>query len=218
MSSEVPIHSLESGDKKLDSNSNMEPMQIAGAKDENASNSSNSVCADFLSWFKLFKHVDDADNKAEKLSYIDLFILFLGFGIRAFGGPVAQIEMMRSELVDEKKWTTNDRFYRAMSVYQVLPGPEATEMACYFGYLSRGRIGSLIGGMGFIIPGVLLMLLWSYIYVTFGIKSTIVQSSFHCVQIIVAAFIFRATFKLSEGALMDNVPDPKDKTKKNQRF
>ena len=118
---------------------------------------------------------------------------------------MAQIEMMRTELVVDGKWITNERFRRVFSVYQVLPGPEATELACYFGYLSRGRIGSLIGGFGFILPGFLLMLLWSYIYVTFGIKSTIVQSSFHCVQIVVAAFIFRATYKLSESALMEEV-------------
>eukprot|EP00598_Pedospumella_elongata_P004021 CAMPEP_0184980308 /NCGR_PEP_ID=MMETSP1098-20130426/10300_1 /TAXON_ID=89044 /ORGANISM="Spumella elongata, Strain CCAP 955/1" /LENGTH=476 /DNA_ID=CAMNT_0027503715 /DNA_START=74 /DNA_END=1504 /DNA_ORIENTATION=- len=143
----------------------------------------------------------DAENNAPRLPPWKIFKLFLWFGCRAFGGPVAQIALMKQELVVDKKWITTERFNRVYSVYQILPGPEATEFACYFGLLSGGRLGSFLGGLGFILPGFAGMLLWSYIYVTFGIDNEYVQRSFRAVQNAVAAMIFRATYKLADGAL-----------------
>ncbi len=66
---------------------------------------------------------------------------------------------MKQEMVVEEKWVSNDRFNRVFAVYQVLPGPEATELACYFGYIAKGRLGSFLGGLGFLVPGFCLMLL-----------------------------------------------------------
>lgn len=116
---------------------------------------------------------------------------------------MAQIALMKQELVTEKKWITNDRFTRVYSVYQILPGPEATELACYFGLLTGGRFGAFLGGLGFVLPGFAGMLLWSYIYVDYGIDNENVQRSFRAVQNAVAAMIFRATYKLADGALKD---------------
>src|SRR5215211_4038055 len=86
-------------------------------------------------------------------SYPKLFWRFLKFGLLAWGGPVAQIGMIRRELVEQERWVTPERFNRALAVYQVLPGPEATELCVYFGYLSRGRLGAVLAGLGFILPG-----------------------------------------------------------------
>jgi chromate transporter len=61
-------------------------------------------------------------------SYLKLFLRFLRFGFLAWGGPVAQIAMIRHELVDEEKWISSERFNRVLAVYQVLPGPEAHEL------------------------------------------------------------------------------------------
>eukprot|EP01041_Mallomonas_annulata_P004359 gene4359-8674_t len=138
------------------------------------------------------------------MSYLELFLIFLSFGCRAFGGPVAQINMMKEELIIEKKWISMDRFYRVYSVYQILPGPEATELAIYFGTLAKGHIGGILGGLGFLLPGVCLMLLWSWIYVEFGSDNRKVQASFHALQVAVSTFIFRATYKLAEHALHDS--------------
>lgn len=118
-------------------------------------------------------------------------------------GPVAQIALMKQELVSDEKWIPIERFNRVYAVYQILPGPEATELACYFGYLAKGRLGSLIGGVGFLLPGWLLMLLCSYLYVQFGLDNTFVQRSFRCLECAVAAIIFKAVYKLADGALKD---------------
>jgi chromate transporter len=82
-----------------------------------------------------------------------LFWRFLKFGLLAWGGPVAQIAMIRQDLVEEEKWISQERFNRVLAVYQVLPGPEATELCVYFGMLSRGRLGAFLAGLGFILPG-----------------------------------------------------------------
>src|SRR6266511_141022 len=93
-------------------------------------------------------------------SYGTIFLRFLKFGLLAWGGPVAQIAMIRQELVEEEKWITRERFNRALSVYQVLPGPEAHELCVYFGILAGGRWGGFLAGLGFMLPGFHFMLLF----------------------------------------------------------
>ncbi len=68
--------------------------------------------------------------------YGALFFRFLRFGSLAWGGPVAQIAMIKRELVEEEKWVTPEKFNRAYAVYQMLPGPEAHELCVYFGTLA----------------------------------------------------------------------------------
>jgi putative chromate ion transporter len=169
------------------------------------------------SWFSHFRAVKAAEDyddhsNVPHLSYLELFKISLSFGARAFGGPVTQIAMMKEELVVDQKWISIDRFNRVYAVYQILPGPEATELACYFGYIARGRIGALIGGIGFLLPGSLLMLLWSYLYVTYGLDNRQTQAAFSCIRNTIAASIFRSTYKLADAALNDIEKGTKKKT------
>ena len=78
-----------------------------------------------------------------------LFARFLRFGLLAWGGPVAQIAMIKRELVDEEQWLTPQRFNRLLAVYQVLPGPEAHELCVHLGMMQRGRLGGILAGLGF---------------------------------------------------------------------
>src|SRR5687767_1482914 len=130
-----------------------------------------------------------------------LFLRFLHFGLLAWGGPVAQIAMIRKELVDDEHWVTSDQFNRVLAVYQVLPGPEAHEMCVYFGMLSRGRIGGLIAGLGFMLPGFVLMLALSWFYVTYGMESAIFAGLFYGFQPAVTALIVRAVHRIGTPAL-----------------
>src|SRR5687768_5831923 len=88
-----------------------------------------------------------------------IFKRFLRFGFMAWGGPVAQIAMIRQELVEEEKWVSREHFNKILAVYQILPGPEAHELCVHFGMLAGGRVGGVLAGLGFMIPGFLLMLL-----------------------------------------------------------
>lgn len=137
-------------------------------------------------------------------SYLKFFLRFLRFGFLAWGGPVSQIAMIRQELVEDEKWITPEKFNRVLAVYQALPGPEAHELCVYFGMIARGRIGALLAGLGFMLPGFLLMFALSWFYVTYGINSPIFQSVFLGMQPAVAALIVRAVHRIGGHALYKN--------------
>ncbi len=130
--------------------------------------------------------------------YGRLFLRFLTFGALAWGGPVAQIAMLKAELVERERWVSPARFNRALAVYQVLPGPEAHELCVYFGMLARGRWGGVLAGLGFMLPGFLLMLVMSWAYVRFGMESALVRAAFATVQAAVAALIVRAVHRIGD--------------------
>jgi chromate transporter len=136
-------------------------------------------------------------------SYARLFLRFLRFGFLAWGGPVAQIAMIRRELVDEEHWISNERFNRTLAVYQVLPGPEAHELCVYFGMLARGRVGGLLAGLGFMLPGFVLMFALSWFYLRFGLSSPLFQAIFLGFQAAVVALIVRAVHRIGGHALHD---------------
>ena len=132
-----------------------------------------------------------------------LFFRFLRFGLLAWGGPVAQIAMIRQEVVEEVRWISSERFNRVLAVYQMLPGPEATELCVYFGMQQAGRLGGLLAGLGFVLPGFLLMFALSWFYVTHGIGSPIFAAVFYGFKPAVVALIVRAVHRLGAHALTD---------------
>lgn len=137
-------------------------------------------------------------------TYSNIFLRFLKFGLLAWGGPFAQIAMVRQELVDEEKWITPARFNRVLAVYQALPGPEAHELCVYFGMIARGRIGALLAGLGFMLPGFTFMLMLTWFYVTYGINSPLLQAVFLGMQPAVTALILRAIHRIGSHALHGN--------------
>ena len=136
-------------------------------------------------------------------SPVRIFLRFLRFGLLAWGGPVAQIAMIRQELVDDERWVTNERFNRVLAVYQVLPGPEAHELCVYFGMMAGGRLGAILAGLGFMLPGFVLMLALSWFYVTYGIASPVFAAIFYGFQASIGALIMRAVHRIGEHALHD---------------
>jgi chromate transporter len=132
-----------------------------------------------------------------------IFVRFLRFGLLAWGGPVAQIAMIRRELVDEERWLSSSRFNRLLAVYQVLPGPEAHELCVHIGMLSGKRLGGLLAGLGFMLPGFLLMFVLSWLYFTIDITQSALGPIFFGVQIAVIALIVRAVHRIGEHILID---------------
>ncbi|KGM56157.1 chromate transporter [Lysobacter arseniciresistens ZS79] len=135
--------------------------------------------------------------------WLRLFLRFLRFGALAWGGPVAQIAMIRQELVDEERWVSSAQFNRVLAVYQVLPGPEAHELCVYFGMRSRGRWGGVLAGLGFMLPGFVLMFALSWAYVRYGLQTEGVAAVFAAVQVAVAALIVRAVVRIGEHVVTD---------------
>src|SRR5688572_9591729 len=133
-----------------------------------------------------------------------LFLRFLRFGALAWGGPFAQIAMVRQSLVDEERWVSSEHFNRVLALYQVLPGPEAHELCVYFGMLARGRIGGVLAGLGFMLPGFLLMFALSWAYVSLGLdvhgKWAVL---FGAIQAAVIALIVRAVHRIGSHVLLN---------------
>lgn len=131
-----------------------------------------------------------------------IFLRFLKFGCLAWGGPAAQIAMIKRECVDEEGWIGEQSFKRQLAVYQVLPGPEAHELCVYFGRLRGGKLGGFLAGLGFMLPGFLLMLALSALYVEANIASHL-HSLFYGLSAAVGALVARAVVRLGSSFLTD---------------
>ena len=141
-------------------------------------------------------------ERADSLGSI--FIRFLKFGLLAWGGPAAQIAMIKHECVDEEHWISEEQFKKLLAVYQVLPGPEAHELCVYFGRLRGGKLGGFLAGLGFMLPGFLLMLGLSILYVEANL-ATHLEHLFYGLTAAVGALVARALVRLS-GTFISDIP------------
>ena len=101
-------------------------------------------------------------------SWREVSFYFLLLGFINIGGPVAQITMMYSHMVEKRRWLSKERFVQIMAFCHMLPGPEALQLAIYVGYLKRKLWGGIIAGLTFILPGAVVMILLSWLYVKYG--------------------------------------------------
>ena len=133
-----------------------------------------------------------------------IFIRFLRFGALAWGGPAAQIAMIKRECVDEERWTSEESFRKTLAVYQVLPGPEAHELCVYLGRLRGGKVGGFLAGLGFMLPGFVLMLGLSAAYVDANLAGHL-EELFYGLSATVAGLVARALIRLG-GSFVTDVP------------
>lgn len=108
------------------------------------------------------------ENVDQMPSWREVFLYFLTLGFVNIGGPVAQITMMYNHMVERRRWLSNDRFVRIMAFCHMLPGPEALQLAIYVGYLKKKFVGGIIAGLTFILPGALIMIALSWMYVAYS--------------------------------------------------
>ena len=127
---------------------------------------------------------------------------FLKFGALAWGGPAAQIAMIKRECVEQEGWVDEETFTKTLAVYQVLPGPEAHELCVYFGRIRGGKRGALLAGLGFMLPGFLLMLVLSVLYVEANLADHL-DEMFYGLKAGVGALIARALVRLSRSFITD---------------
>ena len=110
--------------------------------------------------------------------------------------------MIKRECVDEENWVSPQTFRRTLAVYQVLPGPEAHELCVYLGRLRGGKVGGLMAGLGFMMPGFLLMLLLSVLYVEAGLDERFAEL-FYGLSAAVGALVAIAIVRLGRSFLTD---------------
>jgi chromate transporter len=125
---------------------------------------------------------------------------WLKLGLLSFGGPAGQIALMHRELVEQKKWVEEARFLHALNFCMLLPGPEATQLATYCGWLMHGVRGGLVAGVLFVLPGALAMWGLSWIYVSFGAVPA-VAGVLHGLKAAVLAILAVAVVRLGRKSL-----------------
>ena len=121
-------------------------------------------------------------------------------GLLSFGGPAAQIALMHREIVENKKWLSEDQFLNALNFCMLLPGPEAMQLATYSGWRINGTLGGLIAGLLFVLPGAFLITLLAVIYAFFG-DIPLISSLFLGVKATVVVIVIQALLKVSKKAL-----------------
>jgi chromate transporter len=110
--------------------------------------------------------------------------------------------MIKRECVDEEKWVSELGFKKQLAVYQILPGPEAHELCVYFGRLRGGKLGGFLAGLGFMLPGFILMLGLSVLYVEANLSGHL-EELFYGLTAAVGALVARALVRLSKNFLSD---------------
>jgi chromate transporter len=107
-------------------------------------------------------------NGDQMPSWREVFLYFLTLGFINIGGPVAQITMMYNQMVERRHWLSDVRFVRIMAFCHMLPGPEALQLAIYVGYLKKKLVGGILAGLTFILPGALVMIALSWMYIAYS--------------------------------------------------
>lgn len=130
----------------------------------------------------------------------DLVRVFGRIGVLSFGGPAAQIALMHKELVDARRWLTEDQFLNALSFCMLLPGPEAMQLATYSGWRLKGVTGGLIAGALFVLPGAAVILALAAVYAGSG-DVPLVEAIFLGVQAVVIVIVIEALLKVARRAL-----------------
>lgn len=101
-------------------------------------------------------------------TFREAFRFWVKLGFISFGGPTGQIAIMHTELVERKRWISEERFLHALNYCMLLPGPEAQQLAIYIGWLLHRTWGGIVAGAFFVIPSIFILIGLSWIYVTFG--------------------------------------------------
>ena len=133
-------------------------------------------------------------------SLADLTAVFLRIGLLSFGGPAAQISLMHREVVEKRGWLSEQDYLSALSFCMLLPGPEAMQLATWIGWRKHGTLGGLIAGGLFVLPGAVVVLLLSMIYVTWG-EIPLVAGLFAGLQAAVLAVVIEALLRVAKRAL-----------------
>jgi chromate transporter len=134
----------------------------------------------------------------------EAFWVWLRIAALSFGGPAGQIAVMHRILVEEKRWIGERRFLHALNYCMLLPGPEAQQLATYIGWLMHKTRGGIIAGGLFVLPGLVSIMVLSWIYVLYG-KLGIVAALFFGLKAAVLAIVLQAVVRISSRALTNNV-------------
>ena len=140
------------------------------------------------------------ESAAVQVSFGEAFRFWLKLGFISFGGPTGQIAIMHQELVEKRRWISENRFLHALNYCMVLPGPEAQQLATYIGWLMHRTWGGVVAGGLFVLPSVFILIALSWIYVTWG-NVPVVAGIFYGIKPAVTAIVLAAAHRIGTRAL-----------------
>jgi len=138
-------------------------------------------------------------------SFAEALRVWFRIGCLSFGGPAGQIALMHREVVDDRRWVSDARFLHALNFCTLLPGPEAQQLATYLGWLMHGVRGGVAAGLLFIVPGAIVMLALSAVYVAFG-DVPVIAALFFGLKAAVLVLVVEALLRVARRALKGRLP------------
>jgi len=134
------------------------------------------------------------------VSFAEAFRFWLKLGFISFGGPAGQIAIMHTELVERRRWISEQRFLHALNYCMLLPGPEAQQLAIYIGWLLHRTWGGIVAGALFVLPSLFILIALSWIYLRFG-DVPLVAGLFYGLKPAVTALVLHAAHRIGTRAL-----------------
>ena len=148
--------------------------------------------------------IQQAMNRPEPVSFLEAVIYWLRLGFISFGGPAGQISMMHQELVERRRWISEQRFLHALNYTMVLPGPEAQQLATYIGWLMHGTWGGIAAGMLFVLPSLFILIALTWIYLVYS-ELPAVAGILYGIKPAVTAIVVFAAYRIGSRALKNNI-------------
>jgi chromate transporter len=143
---------------------------------------------------------DDSPKSGARPTFAEATRTWARIGLIGFGGPAGQIALMHRILVEEKRWVSEARFLHALSFCMLLPGPEAQQLATYVGWLLHRTRGGIVAGALFVLPGLIVILALSILYVAFH-GTPLLASVFFGLKAAVIAIVIEAVIRVGRRAL-----------------
>ena len=137
---------------------------------------------------------------SDRARLLEVAQVFLKLGTLAFGGPAAHIGMMRDEVVRRRQWLSDQEFLDLLGAANLIPGPNSTEMTILLGARRAGWRGLIIGGVSFIVPAMLIVMLFGWLYVRFGSLPQM-EWLLYGVKPVMVAIIVSAVWELGKRAV-----------------
>src|SRR3954469_2763932 len=130
----------------------------------------------------------------------DLALYFLRLGALGFGGPIALVGYMYRDLVETRRWVSEDEYREGLALAQLSPGPLAAQLCFYLGYIRAGILGATLSGIAFVLPSFLLVLALGWAYVRYGGLAWM-QAVFYGVGAAVIGLISRSAYNLAKKTI-----------------
>ena len=133
-----------------------------------------------------------------------MVLYFLRLGTLGFGGPIALVGYMQTDLVEDRKWVSSEEYFEGLAFSQLCPGPLAAQLAKYLGWVHSGTLGATLTGAAFVLPSFLMVLGLAALYVHFG-QLAWIQGVFYGIGAAVSAIIARSAWKLIQKTMGKDV-------------